>query len=210
MTMSDESEIRQAHSHHSVTFGSGSSHREETVVPTGTTVESSREHPRDLISGHRYVAPMTTASSVIEFINARRPGLKPAKQHLLLFFAQGHHLAWSGQLLFADSLTATDRGVTLEGPFSAGQPITSEGEANSIGYTLDRYGALSPADLRILIQASTPWAEAIKSPDGHRINHEQLREWFLREDETNDPDDERPSQAERAAVEAELSSHEHG
>jgi uncharacterized phage-associated protein len=141
------------------------------------------------------------ANSVIAAIDARRPGLKLAKKHLLLFFVQGHHIAHFASPLFDEPIDATDRGVTVQGADGspADQP-NSEGPLNSVGYVLERYSALSPADLRALIQASQPWQAAIKPGAGGRIDPDVLRDWFRRDDETNDPDDERPNRAERAAA----------
>jgi uncharacterized phage-associated protein len=149
----------------------------------------------------------TSAYSVIAAIDERRPGMKPGKQQLLLFFAQGHHLVWGGVPLFAEKMVATDRGVTAE--TSADEDtteITSEALLNTIGYVVMRYAALSPADLRTLIEASRPWQDARKPDIGPYIDLDQLRDWFLRPDETDDPDDERPSRAEVADVEAYLAS----
>lgn len=136
------------------------------------------------------------ANSVTAAIDARRPGLKLAKQHLLLFFVQGHHLAHFGSPLFDEPITATDHGVTVPGADgSPAEQPDSEGPLNTIGYVIERYSALSPADLRTLIQSSQPWQAAT----GH-IDPEALRAWFRRDDETDDPDDERPNRAERAAM----------
>jgi uncharacterized phage-associated protein len=143
------------------------------------------------------VSVTSTANSVIAAIDARRPGLKLAKKHSLLFFVQGHHVAHFGVPLFAEPILATDRGVTVEADGSpAGQP-DSEGPLNTIGYVVERYGALSPADLRALIQVSEPWQLA--SLTVGVVNIGALRDWFRRDDETNDPGDERPNRAERTA-----------
>jgi uncharacterized phage-associated protein len=151
-----------------------------------------------------YRAPMsTTANSVIAAINDRRPGLKPAKQHLLLFFAQGHHLGRTGQPLFADDLHATDRSVTVNTTGEA-SPITDEGLLSTVTTAVVRYSSLSPADLRTLVQASTPWQKARSNNGDTRIDPAWLTEWFRRPDETDDPDDERPNSAERAEAEAYL------
>jgi hypothetical protein len=79
---------------------------------------------------------------------------------------------------------------------------THEGPLNTIGYALERYGNLSPVDLRHLIQASTPWQSANKAGGGARIEWAWLRDWFRRPDETNDPEDDRPTAAEAAEVAA--------
>src|SRR4051812_19793735 len=153
--------------------------------------------------GAKYGAPMTTsANSVIAAIDARRPGLKLAKKYSLLFFVQGHHIAHFGSPLFDEPITATDRGVSV--PDADGSPAEQpdgEGPLNTIGYVIERYGALSPADLRTLIQSSQPWQAATKPGGGGRIDPDILRDWFRRDDETNDPDDERPNRAERAQAE---------
>ncbi|AEV86886.1 hypothetical protein ACWT_5868 [Actinoplanes sp. SE50] len=155
-----------------------------------------------------YVAPMTTsASSVITAINTRRPGLKPAKQHMLMFFMQGHHLAWRDRALFDEPMHATERAVEIDASADSAEPqITDEAALNTIGYVIARYSALSPADLRTLIQASQPWQTATKPGSESRIEWAHLRDWFQRPDETDDPDDERPNRAEVAAAEAYLTS----
>ena len=139
-----------------------------------------------------------TANSVIAAIDARRPGLKPAKQHLLLFFCQGHHIAHFGVPLFNEPIVATDRGVTVETDGSPADQPDGEGPLNTIGFVVERYGSLSPADLRALILASKPWQLATLT--GDHLNIGARRDWFRRDDETDDPDDERPNRAERAEV----------
>jgi uncharacterized phage-associated protein len=145
------------------------------------------------------IGATASADSVIAAIDARRPGLNLAKKHLLLFFAQGHHVAHFGSPLFDEPITATERGVSVPDADGrpAGQP-DSEGPLNTIGYVIERYSSLSPADLRTLIQTSMPWLDAIGAQDDKHIDLGALRIWFRRDDETNDPDDERPNRAERA------------
>lgn len=137
------------------------------------------------------------ARSIIAAISVRRPGMSGAKLEQLLFFAQGHHLAWRGRPLFEESLYAVDGGVALAGiPDWEAPTLRDEGALNTVGYVVERYAALAPADLRALIQASDPWRSAHGSPGRfHPIKEEELREWFLRPDEANDPADERPNLA---------------
>lgn len=144
---------------------------------------------------------MTTAASVIRAIESRRPGLKPGKQQLLLFFCQGHHVGHANQPLFDEAIYATTEATaTVYTDTPHAPPITTELELNTIGYVIERYGALSPADLRTLIRASLPWEMATKAATTTRIDLSLLRDWFLRDDETDDPDDERPNRAERDEV----------
>jgi hypothetical protein len=203
MTDPHESQIRQVLSNRIDTVrGVDSSQGEVPVTspmigrpPTGPLTGS---NPRP---DKHYVPPMTTsANTVINAIEARRPGLSDTKRNLLLFFCQGHQLAHSGDALFADALFATDRGVELDdtGSTEAGGPL-SPGQLNTVGDALERYGDLTPSDLRTLVQASVPWQLAIKSTLGPRIEWAWLRDWFRRPDETNDPEDDRPTQAKVAA-----------
>ncbi len=204
MTFRDESVIRHQPSNRIDTFRgvkSSAPTSEETGGPAYSTnmdvpTSSPDENfPHD--TRQPYVAPMTTSiTTVIDAIEARRPGLSDTKRNLLLFFCQGHQLAHSGDALFAEALYATDHGVDLAdvpvGP--SGDPLTP-GQLNTVADALNRYGDLSPADLRTLIQASVPWQLAIKSTLGSRIEWAWLRDWFRRPDETEDLDDSRPTQS---------------
>ncbi|GAA0529180.1 hypothetical protein GCM10010172_07280 [Paractinoplanes ferrugineus] len=138
-----------------------------------------------------------TANAVIAAIDARRPGLKLGKQHLLLFFAQGHHIAHFGTPLFSEPIFADDHGVFVAHVAAPAAQPDGEGPLNTIGYVVERYGSLSPADLRAVIQASQPWQAA----RGGVVDLDELAAWFRRDDETDDPDDERPNRVERAQVE---------
>ncbi|WP_203822609.1 hypothetical protein [Paractinoplanes ferrugineus] len=141
-----------------------------------------------------------SVATVIAAIDVRRPGLSDTKRNLLLFFCQGHQLAHSGNPLFAEPIYATDHSIEL-GDFDekpAGDPLTA-GELNTVADTIDRYGDLKPADLRCLVQSSTPWQLAIKSTLGPRVEGAWLRDWFRRPDETEDPEDDRPTQSQIAA-----------
>ncbi|GIF15455.1 Panacea domain-containing protein [Actinoplanes teichomyceticus] len=147
----------------------------------------------------------TSVTDVIAAIEGRRPGLGTAKKHLLLFFAQGHHLAWADEPLFVEALYATERGVTLdETDIDEPTPITGAALLGTISDVLVRYSSLSAADLRTLVQAALPWQLARKAGDEARIEWAWLTDWFRRPDETDDPDDERPNRAEIAEVEAHL------
>jgi uncharacterized phage-associated protein len=145
----------------------------------------------------------TSANAVIAAIDAERPGLTPGKKLLLLFFCQGHHLASHDEALFVQPMYATDRGITVDETFGEPAPPPEDaGQLDSIGYVVERYAGLVPADLRTLIHASQPWQAATKPGGGPRIEWAHLRDWFRRPDETDDPDDERPNRAEMAAAAA--------
>lgn len=177
-----------------------------TALPLMIGDSPSTERWPDSARARRYCPPMTTtAHAVLSAMDVRRPGLRPAKQHLLLFFAQGHHLAWSGTVLFAEDLYATARGVALpEAGREAGEPMLSEAMLGTVTGVVVRYSGLSPADLRTLVQASAPWRLARAAGGDARIDRDALGDWFRRPEETDDPDDERPDEAERAEAEAYL------
>ncbi|MFI5936234.1 hypothetical protein [Actinoplanes sp. NPDC051494] len=148
----------------------------------------------------RYLAPMTSVDSVIKAIDINRPGLSDTKRKLLLFFAQGHYLARGHGALFAEALYATDDGVDLDDLLESEAPEPPHSTAlNTINAVLLRYGDLSPADLRTLVQASQPWRLARKSTSSPRIEWAWLTDWFLRPEETDDPDDGRPTNTQLAA-----------
>jgi len=134
-------------------------------------------------------------ASVRAAIDARRPGLKPAKQDALMFFAQGHHLAHFGVPLFSGPIVVTGRGAYVPDADLSGVDLADEGQLNTIGYVVERYGSLAPTDLRTLIKASRPHRTRRHSES---VSHIELRAWFSRDDEIDDPDDERPGRAERA------------
>lgn len=192
--------IRQGREADGVTVSTSSDDRTEAIMPVLAAPRRKHEDLYLAETDRRYVAPMTAVNSVIAAIDARRPGLSEPKTQLLLFFCQGHHLAHSGDPLFTEPMYATDSGVTVDDVHDEpAAPLRGEGPLNTIGYTISRYGNLSPADLRTLVQASQPWQLATKSTTGPRIEWAWLTDWFRRPAETNDPDDDRPTKVQVAA-----------
>jgi uncharacterized phage-associated protein len=129
-------------------------------------------------------------------IDVSRPGLSDTKRHLLLYFCQGHHLGHTGNALFPEAIYATASGIDIDLPDVPEIHEPYSGALNIIGGAVSRYGELSPADLRTLIQASMPWQLAMKNPGEPRIEWAWLRDWFTRPDETDDPDDSRPTRTQ--------------
>ncbi len=208
--MPEESSIRHILGNRIDTFRDDGSSGKEAPVTTMAAATNSGP-PSDpnsraavtLVSpfARRYVAPMTTSvNSVIKAIEINRPGLSDTKRDLLLYFAQGHHLALGGEALFTEALYATDHGVTLDDmpDLDAATP-PSTAALNTINRVLSRYANLSPTDLRTLIRASTPWQLATKSTASPRVEWAWLRDWFSRPDELDDPTDERPTRTQIAA-----------
>ncbi len=130
----------------------------------------------------------------------RLPGLGVKKQHKLLYYCQGHHLAVYGEPLFTESISAWDMGPVVgtlwyqerqNGATAEGATL-SEKALNTIGYVVSRYGALSGTDLENLTHSETPWSEAnIGRRPGTpaRITVESIAAYF-RSTSAGDGDDE--------------------
>jgi uncharacterized phage-associated protein len=143
----------------------------------------------------RYAAHVAVSAQVIAAeLRRRLPGLGTKKQHKLLYYCQGHHLATFGEPLFHESISAWDMGPVVGQLWfderSGQQPMEleelDEGQLNTIGYVLSRYGALSGADLEHLTHSEAPWREADRDRRPHesaRISVESLRAYFQAADE---------------------------
>ena len=118
---------------------------------------------------------MTTASAhdIAAELRKRLPGLGVNKQHELLYYCQGHHLATFGEPLYSETVSAWDMGPVVgqlwrqekdAGPRANPASPLTEAQLNTIGYVVSRYGALSGADLERLTHSETPWQDA----DRHR------------------------------------------
>lgn len=146
-----------------------------------------------------------SAADIAAVFRVDLPGLTHHRLHKLFYLAQGHHLAWFDEPLFADEVAAWDNGPIvpalwrrdLPEPGFRGLPNKI---LNTVGYTASRYGKLHRVDLETLTRAQQPWVEAnrgrqpgVTTPIGLDV----LRAYFL----TVDVDDERrPIPAARIAV----------
>jgi uncharacterized phage-associated protein len=110
--------------------------------------------------------------------------------HKLLYFAQGHHLAATGRASFYEAIDCWDNGPVVAELWRAeeyGHPVPppselGEGELNTVGYVLSRYGALSPRDLINLTHSQDPWklANAGRSPGTSKLIHQSwISDYFL-------------------------------
>lgn len=134
-----------------------------------------------------------SAHDIAAVLRQRLPGLPTVKLHKLLYYCQGHHLAHFGEPLFSEAVCAWDMGPVVAAVWAAekhseprgasGTPL-DEGQLNTIGYVLSRYGGMTGADLIKLSHEETPWREAnIGRPPGTSvtISHESIREYFSTE-----------------------------
>jgi uncharacterized phage-associated protein len=110
-----------------------------------------------------------SAHDVAAELRRRLPGVGTKKLHKLLYYCQGHHLATFNGPLFNETISAWDMGPvvgTLWHPErerddrGASSAALTEGQLNTVGYVVSRYGALSGADLEHLTHCESPWQEA--------------------------------------------------
>jgi len=129
-----------------------------------------------------------SAHDVAAVLRERLPGLGTKKLHKLLYYCQGHHLAAFDEPLFVETISAWDMGPVVanlwkdeqRGEVRAARELT-EGQLNTIGYVLSRYGALTGRDLEHLTHVETPWqlANSRRPPGGSvRIEREWIKEYF--------------------------------
>src|SRR4051794_35388337 len=127
------------------------------------------------------------------------PGLPVMKLHKLLYYCQCHHLADLDEPLFSDTIPAWDKGPvvgTLWYAEKTGErlppprPLTN-GQLNTVGYVVSRYGRLSGLDLQHLTHAEDPWQMADQNrPKGGRagIQAVWMRDYFRNKANADDED----------------------
>lgn len=112
--------------------------------------------------------PAPSAHDVAAELRRRLPGLPTKKLHKLLYYCQGHHLATFSRPLFSESISAHHMGPVVaqlwyrEKNREEPPPPTplDEGQLNSMGYVVSRYGALTGKDLELLTHSEAPWRDA--------------------------------------------------
>lgn len=135
---------------------------------------------------------VVSAHDVAAELRRRLPGLPAKKLHKLLYYCQGHHLAHCGVPLFQESVMAWDMGPVVaslwkaekEGLTSPEPRALDNGQLNTVGYVVSRYGGLTGHDLELLSHAEAPWREAdARRPGGGsvRISQDSLGSFFRSE-----------------------------
>jgi uncharacterized phage-associated protein len=156
--------------------------------------------PEGSLQTYRGAMPLS-AHSVAAEIRRRDPSVGIQKLHKLLYYCQGHHLAATSEPLFAEPISAWDRGPVVGSLWKLEQQgvavettALSEAELNTVGYVLSRYGRLTGKDLEHLTHAEGPWqtADASRRPgESQRIDLDWIRKYFASEPgdaETPGPD----------------------
>lgn len=133
--------------------------------------------------------PPVSAFDVAAALRAESPGLPAVKLQKLLYYCQGHYLAWFSEPFFAEAIEAWDMGPVVADLWRAenrGNPAPprqelGNRELNTVGYVLSRYGKLTGRDLEHLSHSEDPWRDANidRRPRGAvRIEHDALIRYF--------------------------------
>jgi uncharacterized phage-associated protein len=140
-----------------------------------------------------------SAHDVAAAIRERLSGVGIKKLHKLLYYCQGHHLAQFGEPLFFEDISAWDMGpvvvklwqdVKYDSPPEEIHPL-DEGQLNTVGYVVSRYGGISGEDLEHMTHGEHPWrvANADRLPHGSSpISHASIRDYFLSKPGPDDDD----------------------
>jgi uncharacterized phage-associated protein len=145
---------------------------------------------------------VVSAQDVAAELRRRLPGLGTKKLHKLLYYCQGHHLAAFGEPLFGETISAWDMGPVVgalwyrERDDGSPRPATalSEGQLNTVGYVVSRYGALTGTDLEHLTHSERPWQDANRNRRPRttaRILTQSIRDYFSAA-ESDESDEEMP------------------
>jgi uncharacterized phage-associated protein len=142
---------------------------------------------------------VVSARDVAAALRERLPGLPLTKEHKLLYYCQGHHLATFGVQLFKESVSAWDMGPVVgehwhaerEGTARPGSSATlDEAQLNTVGYVVSRYGGMIGNDLIKLTHAEDPWLRANatrRQGERVKIRNEWMRDYF-RQNAVDDDD----------------------
>jgi uncharacterized phage-associated protein len=183
--MSEESLIRQSHSHRMATVGSTTVSGVEDCVTTAALATRTSEDLHPVVTGRRYVAPMGTATTAHDIATALQNRLRDRitylpdrKLHALLYLAQGLTLAGGDSPLFPEQIIATDTGVHISYTSNAAGEL-DDTQFGIVAVVAGRYGGLSAMDLEALIRGQEPWGA---TEVGHPIDTALIRDTFRRQD----------------------------
>ena len=138
-----------------------------------------------------------SARDVAAVLRSRLPGLPVEKLHPLLYYCQGHHLAVLGEPLFAESISAADTGPIVTAVRSSDGRVVrglDEGQLNTVGYVLSRYGGLTGTDLGHLTRGERPWQLGYgrRTEGSARIEPSWIRDYFATDGTSDGPSPDSP------------------
>lgn len=141
---------------------------------------------------------IVSAHDVAAALRARLPGVDRKKLHKLLYYCQGHHLGTYDEPLFRESVSAWDMGPVVgelwyreeHGEPSPPALSMTNGQLNTVGYVVSRYGNLTANDLETLSHGEKPWQRAdVDRMRGQsaRIDRNWMRDFFAADRDSEEP-----------------------
>lgn len=137
-----------------------------------------------------------SAHDVADEIRRLKPNVGDTALQKLLYYAQGWHLAFTGEPMFAEAVMAWDMGpvvAELWADQKHGRPRPTPSELDdrarsTIEHVLRKYGSLTARDLVNLTHQEQPWRDAYRLRSRllrqHvAITHEAMERFFEQDDE---------------------------
>lgn len=148
--------------------------------------------PREVFGCVTFRPMAVSAHDVAAEIRRRLPGVGVAKVHKLLYYAQGLHLAWTGEPLFREAIEAWDRGPVVADLWHDEDKVRpkptpcslDDGQQSILEHVLRRYGARSGADLiKLTHNDGGPWCQVTEQeepflPPSPEIDLALIKSWF--------------------------------
>lgn len=134
-----------------------------------------------------------SAHDIARELRARVPNAGDVQTQKWCYYAQGWHLAWTGNALFREPIEAWELGPVVADMWhdeKQGRPKPPPMDLDddalvTVGFVVSRYGKLSGRELITLTHDEGPWRNA--TDNGLKLNaeitHDELRIWF-----ESDPD----------------------
>lgn len=145
-------------------------------------------------SSNANVALVTArASDVAALLRELASGASIVKVHKLLYYVQGHHLAWHGRPAFPEAIEAWANGPVVAELWKAekydppAEPGSLDTSVLEVAHMVaSRYGHLSGRDLIKLTHNENPWRDLAESDDEATtanavISHDALRAFFAQD-----------------------------
>jgi uncharacterized phage-associated protein len=132
-----------------------------------------------------------SAHDVADEVRRRLGDVGAVKLQKLLYYAQGWHVARTGEPMFQEAIKAWAKGPVVaelwaDEAHERGRPVSRALDDTSLAtleYVIERYGDLSGRDLIRMTHDEDPWRELSESddpaiPENPEITHEALARWF--------------------------------
>jgi uncharacterized phage-associated protein len=140
--------------------------------------------------------PMLSAHDVAHELRQRQPQAGDVKNHKLVYYCQGWHVAWTGEPMFPEPIEAWANGPVVADLWhdekrNRARPQAQQPDDEQLGiidYVIGRYGRYTGPELVRKTHLEDPWRDASESEDSSgtenpAITHDALRAWFSQDEE---------------------------